>query len=922
MAERDGMEAWRLADALFDYWLDLDEAGREDWLAAQAMEPEVRGCLDRLIQAHERPSAALGAPASDLAGVQLGAWTLEAELGRGGMAVVYRAARSDGIARQDAALKILTMGALGATGRDRFKREAEILARLNHPNITPLVDSGIEPDGTCWLAMPLVEGQRIDAWCDAHGLDARSVVKLALQVCDAVAFAHRNLVIHRDLKPSNVLVEADGHVRLLDFGIGQFTGPAADAERTQTMWRALTPGYAAPEQLRGDPPSTAIDIYGLGALLHRLLTGRTPQGSERTTTTRPSQLVRAAADAYHRHYIPLRNDLDRVLLKALAESPGQRYPSADALADDLRRWLDHRPVLARQPGLGYRARKFVARNRVGVAAGVLLAASLAGGLGATLWQAREARVEAERALAARNFMVQLFEASDPDIAQGRSVTARQLLDQGTHQVRTAFPDTPKLRTEMLLLLGDLYRKIGENAPAAPLLQDGLALAEAQGDRVLLADARIRLGRLHLDESRAEDALAEFDAAVSLLDADGRIPGVEHGQVVRDAATALALAGRADEGIARAEAALEHARTRGVSDEALFHYLFGLSQAIDLSMSGQGERVDGLLREALALKSADSLPPMLRMPLHTSLSGLALDRGDLEEAHAQAQRALDLGDLIHPATHPTRAVLLISSGLVLVHLGRLDEAEARLRESLAIQDATDPGGRTPMRAGTYNNLALALELAERDAEAEPFVAQARELAGELFGEQDMRYAIATTNLGNIHRRLGRLAEAEPLLRDSLALRAALLGDTHPQVGHCMVQLALLRLDQGRPAEALRQVDDALAVYADADHWDPRRIALARALRANAMAGLGRVDEATALFAQILADMRAAGADNGTQWLRVLAAYVDFSLRHAPASAPDAIAEALQAYSATFGPDHPGTRRYAALARTHARPAPPA
>src|SRR5690554_4445864 len=371
---------WQAADALFDRWLDLPSAEREAWLAAQDPEPPVHQRLQQLIAAHQRPRATMDPSGSNLSGCLVGDWTLESELGRGGMAVVYRAWRDQGMARQQAAVKILTLGALGATGRERFHREAAILARLNHPNVTALVDSGVAGDGTCWLAMPLVDGQRIDDWCDAQCLDARAIVRLYLQVCDAVAYAHRNLVIHRDLKPSNVLVDRDGHVRLLDFGIGQFADD--EGERTHTMWRALTPGYAAPEQLRGAPPTTAMDIYGLGALLHRLLTGRTPGAEGTTHSTRPSLLVRDAGDAYHRHYVPLKSDLDRVLLKALAEEPDERYATAEALADDLRRWLDGRPVLAEKPGVGYRLRKFVARNRMGVAAGALLALSLAGGIGA------------------------------------------------------------------------------------------------------------------------------------------------------------------------------------------------------------------------------------------------------------------------------------------------------------------------------------------------------------------------------------------------------------------------------------------------------------------------------------------------------------------------------------------------------------
>jgi len=450
------LEHWRAADALFDQWLDLPPDEREAWLAAQMLPAAVRQRLEQLLAAHRQPLASLEPGGGSLSGCRLGDWTLETELGRGGMAVVYRAWREQGMARQQAAIKILTLGALGATGRDRFRREAAILARLNHANITALVDSGVADDGTCWLAMPLVDGERIDRWCEAHSPDAHATVQMYLQVCDAVAYAHRNLVIHRDLKPSNVLVDHSGHVRLLDFGIGQFTG--AEDERTQTLWRVLTPGYAAPEQIRGASPSTAIDVYGLGALLHRLLTGRTPQSATETSdTTRPSLLVRDADDAYHRHYVPLKNDLDRVLLKALAEEPEQRYATAEALADDLRRWLGGRPVLAQKPGLGYRLRKFAMRNKIGVAAGLLLTLSLAGGIGATLWQANEARretenarVQAQRAVLVRDFLEQVFKSTEP--ASGDVPTALDLLDEGARRARSDILESDPLAAADILML--------------------------------------------------------------------------------------------------------------------------------------------------------------------------------------------------------------------------------------------------------------------------------------------------------------------------------------------------------------------------------------------------------------------------------------------------------------------------------------
>lgn len=908
---------WRAADTLFDHWLDLPEGERDAWLAAQDPAAAVRHRFDQLVAAHRSPRIAPVASADSLAGARLGQWQLETELGRGGMAVVYRGWREQGMARQQAAIKILTLGALGAGGQERFRREAAILARLNHPNITALVDSGVADDGTCWLAMPLVEGERIDRWCEAHAPDARATLRLYLQVCDAVAYAHRNLVIHRDLKPSNVLVEAGGHVRLLDFGIGQFTDSAD--ERTQTMWRAMTPGYAAPEQLGGAPASTAIDVYGLGALLHRLLTGRTPQAATQgTDTTRPSLLVRDAGDAYHRHYVPLRNDLDRVLLKALAEDPGQRYPTAEALADDLRRWLDGQPVLAQKPKLGYRLRKFVARNRLGVAASCLLALTLAGGVATTLWQAAKARQEAAlartqelRATAVRDFMVQLFEANDPDTAINGSLTARDLLDQGAHRIGEEFRDTPALRTEMLILLGDLYRRINELDAARRLLGEGNTLAERSGDPALILEARLAKGLLDASAEQDADALVEFDAVERLLASGGRIPGPLHGQLVMHRSEALARIGKVTEAVEYAETALARARaTVGLPPTALFPYLRALSSALDTQ--GQQQRAEALLTEALGLQGIETLPPSLRLQVYAGLSNFALARGELEAALEKSSVALALAERLYLPNNPTRAVLLDSHGIVLTHMARFDEAVAAIRESIALQEAANPTGRTASIAAAYNNLAMALDNAERDDEAEAAMIRAREIAGRVFGEQDPRYAIATANLGNLYRQSGRFAESDALLGEALRMRRTLLGADHPFVGHGLIQVARLRLRQARAAEALDLAQQARAIYARTQYKDPRRLASTEEVRAVAMAALGKVDQAVALFNQALADARTAGIDNGVEWPRVMAARAELFAQHLPENAAAPVDEAVKAHLQIYGQQHPGTRRMLELA----------
>ena len=910
------LEHWKAADAAFDQWLDQPEAERDAWLAAQDLPVPVRQRLQQLVAAHRKPRRPMD-PGNGLAGQRVGDWTLEAELGRGGMAVVLRAWREAGMARQQAAVKVLTLGALGAAGRDRFRREAVILARLNHPNITTLLDSGVADDGTCWLAMPLVEGERIDRWCEAREPDAAAIVRLALQVCNAVAFAHRNLVVHRDLKPSNVLVDAGGHVHLLDFGIGRFTD--ADDDRTRTMWRALTPGYAAPEQLAGAEPSTAVDIYGLGALLHRLLTGRTPlAATEGTDTTRPSLLVRSSGDPYHRHYVPLKNDLDRVLLKALAEDPEQRYATAEALADDLRRWLAGEPVLAQRPKLGYRLRKFAARNKVGVAAGVLLAATLAAGIGTTLWQADAARRAAEQALtqerraaAARDFMVDLFEANDPDAAIGGPLTARELLDQGAHRIRGAFVDAPALRAEMLVLLGDLYRRIDELDAAAPLLDEGLRLAAEAGAAPVVLEARFARGLLEARANRDAEALVEYDASERLLEDAGRVPGELHGQLVLRRVQALSRLGRTAEATAHAEAALARARaSTSLPPEQLFHYLRALSSAVLVEGDEQG--AERLLGEAIGLRSVDRLPPTARLPVLSDLASLALARGELDTALQRSARALELAGQVHPPGSPERAVLLDHHGIILTHMARFDEAADAIGEAISILEARTPGGVSTSLAAAHNNLALALDNAERDAEAEPHMIRALELARRLFGENDPRYAISVANLGNLYRQSGRYDEAEALLGEGLRLRRELHGEGHPYYAHGLVQVARLRLRQGRTAEALALAEQAADVYARAEFKDPRRLASTDGVRAVALAETGRVDEAVALYDKAIAEARGAGVDNGVEWPRVMAARAELFVRHVPDRAREAVGEAVEANLGIYGETHPGTRQMLALA----------
>lgn len=508
------LSLWRAADEIFDRLLDLGGEEREAALADMALEPALEAHVRRLMAAHDRADGPLdpAGPDAELEGRRIGCWMLEEEIGRGGMSVVFRARTDEGGETRVAAIKLLTLGALVAGGVQRFKREQSILARLQHPHIAGLIDCGVTPDGTPWLAMPLVDGQPIDVWCDERNLGVGARVQLMLDVCDAVAYAHRNLVIHRDIKPSNVLVDREGYVRLLDFGIGGLL-ESRQAGMTLTRMLAWTPQYAAPEQFKLAPASTAMDVYGLGALLYRLLTGRPPREGQPDgePVTLPSRAClegedgagpfrRAAARA-------LRGDLDAIVLKALAPDPDDRYRSPDALARDLGHWLHDRPVRARGSGALYRVQCFLRRNRAGVAVSVLLGVLVAALAGAAIWQGRNAEREVLRLAASQQLLADLL--VPPAGQPGPALATPQALEAAARRVRDEVAE-PARRATLLHQVGALQWRLGDAEGARSQLIEAQALAHMAGlppearreSLLLLAEASLALG----DGAAADDWL--------------------------------------------------------------------------------------------------------------------------------------------------------------------------------------------------------------------------------------------------------------------------------------------------------------------------------------------------------------------------------------------------------------------------------
>ncbi|HEV8241586.1 MAG TPA: serine/threonine-protein kinase, partial [Thermoanaerobaculia bacterium] len=590
--------------------LELDAAERAALLAGVAAEDEaLAGELERLLAAADSGTSPLdrppwsegigsllggtGAPrreASDtpqpaLAGLAVGAYTLRAPIGQGGMGTVWLAERSDGRFVGQAAVKLLNAGLVGHEAEARFGREGSILARLRHPHIAHLIDAGVSSLGQPYLVLERVDGERIDAWCDGRELSTAARLRLFLDVLAAVAHAHSNLVVHRDIKPSNVLVTRDGQVKLLDFGIAKLLegdGGAPATALTRDGAALLTPEYAAPEQLTGGPITTATDIHALGTLLYVLLVGRHPVGAATRTPAalfhavvedEPQRLSTAAGDrrnetaetlvrnAAHRGSTPqrlrrlLKGDLETIVAKALKKRPEERYASAEAFAADLRRYLDRQPISARPDSLRYRARKFVARNRLPVAAAAAAALALLAGTAVALWEARAAARERDRALEdlrraeiTNDLTGYLLSAAAP----GGGPTSRgDLFTSAEEHIERRFAADPALHVYLLMTLSDRYYGNGQQEAWQRTAERAYRLSRPLGEHRLRALASCLLSGVHSELRDGETArrlaaeglaelagekgalaeearcrISEARAAFALSDAEGAVRAAE------------------------------------------------------------------------------------------------------------------------------------------------------------------------------------------------------------------------------------------------------------------------------------------------------------------------------------------------------------------------------------------------------------
>jgi eukaryotic-like serine/threonine-protein kinase len=572
----------RLSD-LLDQAFELVPERRTAWLAELAThDPELCGLVtdliasdsaasaEQLIETREvfnRQFAAAIRTQHSLLGKQFGPYRVVRQLGQGGMGSVWLADRIDGLFTRQVALKLVHLSFAGTTLLERFAREREILAALNHPRIGRLLDAGISEDGQPYLALEYIEGTPLTAYCDEQRLPVKTRVELIVQVLSAVQHAHRNLVVHRDLKPSNILVTTDGDVRLLDFGIAKLLsdGVAQESALTELSGRALTPEYASPEQIAGQQITIASDVYSLGVVLYELLCGNRPYRLKRDSrgaleeailnadSLKPSQaaitdeIAEARSSSAKKLRQMLTGDLDTIVGKALKKEAGERYVTADAFAQDLQRYLDGEPVLARPDSAAYRIGKFVARNRLAVAAAVLVGVALASATGVSLWQARIAREQASvakressRAQAVQEFLLDIFRTnsdSQPDPIKARQTTARELLDIGAKRVGERLKDAPEAQAEVSDTLADMYSQVGlDNEAADMLMQQTVALNKAYGPRdPRVVDALLGYAGTISSTNKRAEPLPALNEARAILDATHDDTSVTRGILLAESA---------------------------------------------------------------------------------------------------------------------------------------------------------------------------------------------------------------------------------------------------------------------------------------------------------------------------------------------------------------------------------------------------
>jgi serine/threonine protein kinase len=831
-----------------------------------------RGALDAIQDLHEPTHR------SDRIGQKIGAYRLSKLIGEGGMGSVYLADRADGAFVQRVALKLVRSDLLSAGSHDRFLRERDVLARLSHPNIAQLRDGGMAEDGAPYFTMEFVDGEPITHFCDERRLGIRGRVDLVVQICAAVSYAHVNLIVHRDLKPSNIFVTPDAHIKLLDFGIAKLLDAEIGDRATNTQSRMMTPEYAAPEQVLGEPVTTATDVYSIGVLLYELVSGRLPYAqADAGATSWSKAVVEESPETLHRAIsrpamrsgdsadgiafargleVPalrrtLRGDLDRILQRALAKAPEARYPTAHALAADLVAYRDGRAISGGTRT--YRTRKFVRRFWLPLTAAAAVLIILMGSNILIVRQAKKTAHEAQTTSAVKDFLFGLFAAVDPREANGRDISARELLDRGAESIGANQTLDATQRAEIQATLGRIYYQLGLFKQANALQESALQLLQSRFEkRALVAqveddrdDTLIELGDQKTASALANDAREKIDGLEGASAAQRARARHQQVRVANDQRDFFHADQFAKEELGLLEEPGVSAIARYSAFMAAGSSSWGLTKVQDAKQYFQQ-----------ALNIAEHMQPRNDFDIARTRQniGMALQN---ESRYAEAAEVDDAALAAYmrvlPADHPMILAQRRDLALCQYHLGHYDVARKAL-EQVVSEQQKKLGGDNPAVAGSDINLGLALLDSGKLAEAEHVFNDAVAIFEKKFGRDHQGVRIALGDLAAVHLQQNRLDLADKELAEVSTSETKAKA---PQLDTVITQyrLAELRRLRGDSHTATEIAQAALSIAQNAYGEKGRFTALGHEAVARALREDGKQQNAIAEFRAALSAVAA-------------------------------------------------------------------
>jgi serine/threonine-protein kinase len=803
-------ERWQVLEDLFQRAAEMDTSERDAFLrSACGGNAELRGELETLLAHAGQTVDWLKEPVESaarelaLSGRRIGSYMLLRLLGEGGMGRVYLAARADDQYQQLVAVKLMPADLRPNQAlMERFVTERQILANLNHPNIARLLDGGMTPEGTPYLVMEYIDGVPLDEYCRVDSASLEQRLRLFLRICSAVEYAHKNLVVHRDIKPGNVLVGQNGAPKLVDFGIAKLLD-SDGGTRANTTARLMTPEYASPEQVRGEPITTTTDVYGLGLLLYQLLSGTHPSAE---CTGNPMEMMRQICEVEPRPPSAiifdsgirreLQGDLDRIALMAIQKEPERRYASVTDLARDVFAYLNGYPVLANSGGWGYRAGKFARRHKLMVAGTAVFVLSLAGfGGGMTVLKERAYRERMKEEKAA-TFLAEMFRAATPQEAKGRTVTARELLDRGSQRVDKELNGDPEVRAFLFYSIGDAYLRLGVYDRANELAERSYKLRkEVLGPRhVLTAESLILLA----DTTRLNGGFAQseplYREALDVQRAKLRADSTKVADTLSLLGECLYLEGKNDEAETKLREALIIFQKQDPSlGSAARDYLARL-----LETKGEYLEAARLLREEVDIdrRTLGTDDPRYTASLHNYAGALAR-LGDLYTAEPMLRESLATERRVLGNAHPDLGYPLNLLGVVALEQGDWRKAEPLLRESLSIWSHV--GNQGLVLAG-LTNWGRLLEARGKYTEARRYFERAVDLTRPQ-PDQPVSTAWVSSRFAVSEFDAGRYAAAEALARRSVELQSKVSGgENAPSTALAMITLAESRVFQGDAAAA--------------------------------------------------------------------------------------------------------------------------